>query len=65
MVACGHAGSYAMGWGTELGQKHSADMQLANDIAVGLMLIGAYFYIVWSVGQLTATPKRFARNRRD
>ncbi|WP_313004261.1 hypothetical protein [Brevundimonas sp.] len=40
-------------------------MQLANDIAVGLMLIGAYFYIVWSVGQLTATPKRFARNRRD
>ncbi|WP_312144256.1 hypothetical protein [Brevundimonas sp.] len=40
-------------------------MQLANDIAVGLMLIGAYFYIVWCVGQTTETPKRFARSRRD
>lgn len=40
-------------------------MQLANDIAVGLTLIGAYFYIVWSVGQLSETPRRFARTRRD
>jgi len=40
-------------------------MQIANDIAVGLMLIGAYFYIVWGVGQLTETPKRFARDRRE
>ena len=38
-------------------------MQLANDIAGGLTLIGAYFYIVWCVGQLTETPRRFARDR--
>ena len=39
-------------------------MQIANDIAVGLILIGAYFYIVWCVGQLTEQPERFARDRR-
>ena len=39
-------------------------MQIANDIAVGLTLIGAYFYIVWCVAQLTEQPMRFERDRR-
>ena len=40
-------------------------MQLANDIVVGLTLVGAYFYIVWCVGQAYETPRRFARKRLD
>ncbi|HVK91536.1 MAG TPA: hypothetical protein VM468_09075 [Mycoplana sp.] len=40
-------------------------MQLANDIVVGLTLVGAYFFIVWCVGQANEAPRRFARKRRD